>query len=488
MPESAVSINIDAQAEAGPHRYALVPHLWALGVGCVIGGDFYGWQATLVAGFNGMLIILAFVTVLYVLLAFSIAEMSSMIPAGGGPYVFSLHAIGPRAAFFAGLAESLKVVVTVASTFYVIYVYLDALFGIGSDFSPLWWIAFCVFFVGLNVMGVEASFRFQVAATVISTLMLVIFYCGAATKLDYNTWVAQQDWEYTTWSDSIQGLSFGLWFYFGIEELPLAVEETIEPEKNMPRGLAVSFFTLMLLSFATAIFSTLISPGATGMLASSAPLVDGYKSVFGDTTVLSYFMWITVAGIISSTHSFVFCMGRLLYAIARDGYFPQFLTKVHPTRGSAYMALIAGGVASQVISIILHFAVGDVRLGSVLINFALIGGLISYSFQLVSFIMLRVQQPNRPRPYRSPFGVPGAVLCLVMVAICLVAIVYSGISNTDFLASIGGSAVLFALGTVYYLKAVKPRLDAAPVTPARAKEMRENLLSVRSSASIAAKF
>lgn len=483
MPDSSVSINIESGGEAGAHRYAKVPHLWALGVGAVIGGDFYGWQSTLVAGYDGLLVILAFVTVLYVLLAFSIAEMSSMIPAGGGPYIFSLHALGPRSAFFAGLAETMKVIVTVATTLYMIYLYLDALFGIASDYSPLWWLAFGSFFVGLNVLGVEASFKFQVAATTISSLILIIFYIGAATKLDYNKWVVQQEWQFTTWSDTVQGISFGLWFYFGIEELPLAVEETIEPEKNMPRGLLASFATLMFYAVATSTCSSLIEPGATGVLASSAPLVLGYKSVFGDTTTLSYFTWITLVGIISGTHSFVFCMGRLLYAIARDGYFPEILTKVHPTRGSAYMALILGGAASIVISTILHFAIGDARLGSVLINFALIGALVSYSFQLVSFISLRMKQPNRHRPYRSPFGVPGAIMCQFMVIICLIAIIYSGASSTDFLASIVGSIVVFALGSIYYFMVVKPRLDSRPHTPARAKEMRENLLSRHSNSS-----
>lgn len=485
MTESAVSITVDgAAAEGGSHRYAKVPHLWALGVGCVIGGDFYGWQSTLVAGFSGLLIILSFVTVLYVLLSFSIAEMSSMIPAGGGPYVFSLHAIGPRAAFFAGLAETLKVVVTVATTFYTIYLYLDALFGIGSAYSPLWWFGFGTIFVGLNVLGVEASFRVQVAATLLSTIMLLIFYVGAATQLDYNKWVVQQNWEFTTWSDAVQGISFGLWFYFGIEELPLAVEETIEPEKNMPRGLMASIATLVVLSFATSVFSSLIEPGAVEVMQSTAPLVLGYKSVFGDTTTLSYFTWLTVVGIISSTHSFVFCMGRLLFAIARDGFFPQFLTKVHPTRGSAYAALIAGGLASQVIALILHFAIGDARLGGVLINLALIGALVSYAFQLISFITLRVKQPNRRRPYRSPFGVWGAVLGLFMVLLCLVAIVYSGASSADFLASIVAAVALFALGTVYFVKCVRPRLDQSPKTPeARAKELREGLMSVQSNVS-----
>ncbi|GAB9464074.1 hypothetical protein Gpo141_00001515 [Globisporangium polare] len=467
------------------HRYAKVPQLWALGVGTVIGGNFYGWQSTLIAGFYGMLIIMVFVTVLYTLLSFSIAEMSATIPTGGGPYVFSLHGIGPRAAYFAGLAETIKVIATVSTTFYSIFLYLDALFDIGIDYSPLWWIGFNVLFVALNIMGVVASFRAQVFATLLSMVMLIVFYFGAATQMDFDKWVVQQDWEFKSWSDSIQGISFGLWFYFGIEELPLAVEETIEPEKNMPRGLAASMITLIIVSFCTAIFSSLIQPGAQVIFQTTAPLVVGYQSVFGDTTTTSYFTWLTVIGIISSTHSFVFCMGRLLYAIARDGYLPQFLTKVHPTRGSAYAALITGGVVNQALAIILRYTVGYARLGPVLMNLALFGALISYTFQLVSFIMLRVNEPDRPRPYRSPFGVPGAVLCLVLCAVSLCAIVYSGTSSNDFLVAVITAIILFGIGTIYFFVSVRPRLAAvsgAASSPAALKIMRQNLLSAQSNA------
>ncbi|RLN75712.1 hypothetical protein BBJ28_00001807 [Nothophytophthora sp. Chile5] len=480
----AVYPSVDGTVMGGEsHRYAKVPHLWALGVGTVIGGDFYGWQTSLMAGFDGLLIILAFVTVLYTLLTFSIAEMSASIPAGGGPYVFSLHGIGPRAAFFAGLAETIKVIATVSTTFYSIFLYLDALFGLDSTYGPLWWIGFNLLFVSLNIMGVEATFRVQVFATVLSTIMLLIFYVGAFTKLDYTTWVVEQDWEWTTWSDSIQSISFCLWFYFGIEELPLAVDETIEPEKNIPRGIILSMITLVIMSVLTLVCSSLISPGAAAMFKTTAPLVTGYKSVFGDNSTTAGFMWLTVIGIISSTHSFVYCMGRLVYAIACDGYLPQFLTKVHPTRGSAYAALITGGVVNQVLAIVLFYIVGIVDLGGVLINLSLFGALISYGFQLVSFILLRINQPDRPRPYRSPFGIPGAVICLIMCVLCFAAIIYSGTSSTNFLIAVITAVLLFAIGTVYFFMCVLPRLNNEKLnqqSPTPSKSMRQNLLSLQS--------
>ena len=37
----------------GKVKYAKPYHLWAMGVGAVISGDFFGWQACLAGGFAG---------------------------------------------------------------------------------------------------------------------------------------------------------------------------------------------------------------------------------------------------------------------------------------------------------------------------------------------------------------------------------------------------------------------------------------------------
>lgn len=484
MTASIISVDIQDPSVAKPsNRYAKVPHLWAMGIGAVISGEYYGWQSTLVAGFDGLLVLLAMMTVLYVTLSFSIAEMSAAIPAGGGPYVFARHAIGPRAAFFSGLAEALKVVAVNSSTFYTIYSYLDALFDLDDAYSPLWFLMFGIFFVGLNIVGVVASFRMQACSTVLCVLLLVIFYCAAIPKLDYNRWVVEQEWQFTNWSDTIMAIPFAMWFYLGIEELPLASEETIEPEKNVPKALVVTISTLVVLSFCTAVFSSLIAPGAAEVANVSAPLVTGYTTVFGDGATTTFFKWMTVIALTSSPNAYIFFMAQLLYAIARDGYFPAYMAKVHPTRGTPVGALIVGGILTEAIAIILHFAIGDAHLGSVLINLTLFGGLISYIFQLVSFIMLRIRQPDRPRPYRCPFGIPGAVVGLVLCAISIFAIIYSGVQDTDFLASVIATVIVFVLGAIYFFKYVQPRIDKMPlVTPVPLKEMRENLLSSASAA------
>src|SRR5688572_13239034 len=80
----------------GLRRYARVWSLWALGVGAVISGDFFGWNFGLAAGgFGGLLVATAIITVMYLALCLSIAEMSPALPHTGGAYSFARTAMGP---------------------------------------------------------------------------------------------------------------------------------------------------------------------------------------------------------------------------------------------------------------------------------------------------------------------------------------------------------------------------------------------------------
>ena len=93
----------------GLRRHARVWSLWALGVGAVISGDFFGWNYGLGAGgFGGLLIATGVITLMYVGLCFSIAEMSPALPHTGGAYSFARRAMGPWGGYVTGLAENLE--------------------------------------------------------------------------------------------------------------------------------------------------------------------------------------------------------------------------------------------------------------------------------------------------------------------------------------------------------------------------------------------
>ena len=99
----------------GLQRYAGLWSLWALGVGAVISGDFFGWNFGLaVGGFGGLAIATVVVAVMYLGLCYSIAEMSPAMPHSGGAYSFARTAMGPWGGFITGLAECIEYIFTPA--------------------------------------------------------------------------------------------------------------------------------------------------------------------------------------------------------------------------------------------------------------------------------------------------------------------------------------------------------------------------------------
>ena len=104
-------VDADYFEKRGLKRYARVWSLWALGVGAVISGDFFGWNFGLVAGgFGGLTVTTVIITVMYVGLCCSIAEMSPALPHTGGAYSFGRSAMGPWGGFITGLGETMEYV------------------------------------------------------------------------------------------------------------------------------------------------------------------------------------------------------------------------------------------------------------------------------------------------------------------------------------------------------------------------------------------
>jgi ethanolamine permease len=157
--------------QRGLKRHAGVWMLWALGVAAVISGDFSGWNFGLdVGGFGGLLIATLVITLMYIGLCYSIAEMSPAMPHTGGAYSFARSAMGPWGGYVTGLAENIEYVVTPAVVVWFAGAYAQPVFLelFNVDIAQRWWwLIFYVLFVGLNILGIEATMRFSVVICII---------------------------------------------------------------------------------------------------------------------------------------------------------------------------------------------------------------------------------------------------------------------------------------------------------------------------------
>jgi ethanolamine permease len=406
-----------------------------------------------------MLLALAIMTAMYLGLCFSIAEMSPALPHAGGAYSFARTAMGPLGGYITGLAENMEYILTPAVIVVGIGGYLSAAFGTPAAWEPLWWLLCYALFVALNVWGVEMSFRVSVVVTLLALAVLALFWIGAAPLSDAHRWASPYFPPHASKPlAAFVELPFALWVYLGIEQLPLAAEESHDPKQDMPRGILFGLATLIAVSFLTIFLSVSMPPGAAAIAASNEPLFLGFRAIFGAGLQIRFLALIACTGLVASFHTIVFAYGRQIYSLSRAGYFPTWLSETHGRRETPQRALLAGSALGFAAALAIRLTPQGGPIGAVLLNMAVFGAVLAYILQMASFILLRTRLPHVHRPYLSPIGVPGAALAAIVAAITLFAL----FRNPDYNKGVIGAAIWFLLGIGWYVMHARRRLVLAP--------------------------
>ena len=455
-------------------RYAGVWSLWALGVGAVISGHFSGWNLGLANGWGSMFLATIIIAIMYLGLTFSLAEMSPALPHTGGAYSFARTSMGPWGGFVTGLAENVEYVLTPAVIVYFISSYMGGIFGTPNEWLPLWWIAFYIVFVGLNIVGVELSFKVTLVVTLLALGCLVVFWISALPSIDFAKWAMNVGTDGKALADGngpflpkgfmgvLACLPFAVWLFLAIEQLPLAAEESVDPKRDMPRGILAGIFTLIVSAFMILWLNPSVAGiGSHKLGTSGEPLLDGFKAIYGDGIAKALAL-VAVLGLIASFHTIIFAKGRQIYSLSRAGYFPSGLSVTHGSRKTPHIAMIAGSLLALAVMFVLWFNLGADKgaavIGGTLLNMAVFGAMFSYIMQALSFILLRKKFPQLHRPYRSPFGVLGANLTVVIAAVTL----YFQLTDPVYQQGVMWVAIWFSIGIVYFALVGRKRLILSP--------------------------
>ncbi|MDM4762686.1 amino acid permease [Galbitalea sp. SE-J8] len=453
-------------------RSAGVWGLWGLAVAAVISGDFSGWNAGIgFAGMGGYLIAFALLIVMYYGLIFSIGEMAAAMPHTGGAYSFARSAMGPWGGLANGLAETVEYVATTGVVVYFTAAYADQitgdLFGVHLP-APLWWAILYALFIALNAAGAAISFRFAIVVSVISIAILVVFgiMALASGAFDWGSlWnipvdesaVGSSGWLPNGILPLLFALPFGMWLFLGIEELPLAAEESHNPAKDIPRAGVWARGTLLVTGLIVVFLNTGVL-GAKDTADSGEPLLDGFRAILQNDQLAAVLSLLALIGLLASLMGIMFAYGRNMYSLSRAGYYPKFLSYTGRAK-TPWVALIVGAVIGYLALVIVDAAGGtDSSAGSIVLNIACWGAIVSYCLQSVSFIILRRKFPNASRPYRSPWGLFGAWSALVIGAATFIGFLV----NPDFQLAIIAIIVVYVLIFVGFALYGRHRLVLSP--------------------------
>jgi ethanolamine permease len=469
----------------GLTRYAGVWSLWALGVGAVISGHFSGWNfGFATGGWGGMLAAGAIIAIMYLGLVFCIAEMSPALPHTGAAYSFARTSMGPWGGFVTGLFENVEYVLTPAVIVTFISGYFGSITGMDTALYPILWIVFYAIFLALNIYGVALSYKVTLVVTVISLAVLVVFWISAFTKMDFGRWAlnigAGPDGKAVELPEGngplfpfgftgvLATLPFAVWLFLAIEQLPLAAEESVDPKRDMPRGILLGFATLVLSAFMIVLLNpSVVGVGSFALSGSLEPLLDGFRAIYGDAGAVVLGL-VALTGLIASFHTILYAQGRQVYSLSRAGYFPSALSVTHEKYKTPHVAMISGSLLGLAVMLIIWFVnggggagetqLGDDIIGTVLLNMAVFGAMLSYIAQAVSFILLRRNQPNIERPFRSPLGIPGAVVTILIAAVTL----FYQMQDPNFFRGVIWVIAWCVVGIIYFALVGRNKLILSP--------------------------
>lgn len=388
-------------------------HLWALAVGLVISGEYFGWNLGWdVAGTGGFLIATLFVTVFYITFIFSFTELTAAIPQAGGPFAYAYKALGPLGGLVAGYATLVEFLLAPPAIAFALGSYMHFLHPSLSVLPVA--IGCYVVFTLINFLGIKESAVFSLIVTLLAVAELLLFMGIVAPAFRWENF--KQDAMPFGWGGVFAALPFAIWFYLAIEGVAMVAEEVKDPQRTIPRGYIYGIVTLVLLALGVMIFTGGIT-NWHNLARIDYPLPEAISIVLGkqnDWTKI--FAGIGLFGLIASFHGIIISYSRQLYAMARSGYLPEVLATVNKRFRTPHVALLTGGGIG-----IIALLIGNT--GEVIILSAL-GAVVMYIVSMISLLVLRHKQPDMERPFKVPLYPWFPWIALILAVVCLVAIIW----------------------------------------------------------------
>lgn len=390
-------------------------HLWAIAVGLVISGMYFGWNYGWgVGGTMGLLIATLIVTILYFTFVFSFTELTTSIPNAGGPFAYAYRAIGPLGGFIAGFVTLAEFLLAAPAIAFALGAYLHFLFPVLDITYTA--IASYVLFTVINLFGIKESAVFTLIVTMLAIIGLLLYMGVLAPHFKMDNFLHNN--LPFGWKGIFAALPFAIWFYLAIEGVAMVAEEVKDPQRTIPKGYIYGIVTLIFLTLGVMILTGGL-PGRERLTAIDFPLPEGVRIIFeGETDNLftRIFTAIGLFGLVASFHSIIIGYSRQIFALSRSGYLPIALSKVHARTKTPNRALIVGGVIG-----ILAILSGTT---DKLIILSALGAVVMYIVSMVCLFMLRKNEPQMERPFKAPFYPVFPLIALFLSFICLVAIVY----------------------------------------------------------------
>jgi APA family basic amino acid/polyamine antiporter len=419
-------------------RTMRLPDATAMVVGIIIGASIFVQPSEItrrVPDAGGIALVWALAGVLTLIGALICAELSSAFPRTGGVYVFLRDVFGRPVGFLWGWAMFWSMHTGIIAAIAVVFArYIGYFLPLGPTGIRLVAVGAILGLTGFNCLGIRHGSRLQTIVTGAKLAAIALLIIAGLTMAPAVAPAVGTRADFGT-SDVLLGLVAGLFAFGGWHMVSYTAEETVSPERTIPRALVIGTLIVTVCYIAlNAIYLRVLS--IDGVTASTRIAADAAEALVGPVgaTLVAILVILSTFG---AVNGIVLAGPRVYFSMANDGLFIRWAATLHRRFGTPTRALALQGVWASVL------VMTDTYRG--LFTRVVYTEWIFFGLLAVAVILLR----RRP-DYAPPFRMPWAPLLAFAFAVSCVAIVVNQIISEPLSSMIGLAAVAAGL-PVYYL-------------------------------------
>ncbi len=443
---------LEQSAKGGLKKTLSAFDLIILGISAIIGAGIFVMIGSAVIGTTervgagpALVISISLVAVACIFPALCYAEFASMIPVSGSAYIYTFATMGEFAAWMMGWVLMLEYAIgtiAVASSWtgYLIK-FLEGFPFLPEIIKhpPIWLVndyktaletssdsviphilgipicfnlpaMFIIAVIGAILLkGIQESANFAKIMVFVKVTIISLFIIVGAFYVRPENWTPFAPF-------GLKGILMGafaiFYAYIGFDAISTAAEETKDPQKNLPIGLIGSLIICSLIYALVTIVLTGMMP--MGSIDLKAPIAHAMTFVgqgwFAGTISIG-----ALAGLTSVLLVLQYGTTRILYAMARDGFLPSVMKKVHKKFNTPWVITVLSTILIMAGSLFINMQVAA--------ELAIFGTFTSFIIVCLGILILRKTQPDRPRPFKVPFcpwfPIIGIVFCSGLMFVAL---------------------------------------------------------------------
>jgi len=430
-----------AQSGSGTLKRSLgAVNLVAIGVGVIIGAGLFSLTGIAAANNAGPAVTLSFI-IAAVGCAFSAlcyAEFASMVPVSGSAYTYAYATLGELFAWIIGWDLVLEYSVGAATVGISWSQYLVKFLEkfnihippqlVQSPFESVTmqdgsivtgWINFPAVLIialitSIIIRGTKGSAIFNVIVVALKVGVVIVFIVLGWNYIDpanYQPYIPNNTGTFGEygWSGVLRGAGVVFFVFIGFDIVATMAQETKNPQRNMPIGILGSLLVCTVLFILFGYVMTGLA-NYTEFKDSAAPVAVAIANTpyewLGIAIILAILIGYTSVILVD-----LLGQSRVFYSMSKDGLLPKVFSQLHPKFQTP-------SKSNWVLCIFISLFAGLVPI-SVVGEMTSIGTLLAFVMVCLGILILRKQQPDAERPFRTPFvplvPILGIVTCLVMM-------------------------------------------------------------------------